>query len=312
MRRFLLAAFAAGWCVTGISQNADRFLGRWDIEVSPTGNNATIYPDWMELAEKNGAVSMRLQGRSGSVFPVTDFKTEGSHLTVTWPHRDASAPVTTWQLDLTEDRLSGMERRGGRIAAYLAGVRAPALDRKPPAAWGDPQSLFNGKDLTGWEPMGTAKNNWTVKDGELLNQAGGANLKTSRTFSDFKLHVEFNCPAEGNSGIYLRGRYEVQIEYQAVDASDPLHSMGSIYGFLAPAISVQRRPGTWESFDITLVGRRVTVFRNRIKTIDNQEIPGPTGGALDANENDPGPFYIQGDHTGGLRFRNVTVQTPKK
>ena len=307
-----MVAFAAGWCVTGVSQNADRFLGRWDIEVSPTGNNAAIYPDWMELAEKNGAVSMRIQGRSGSVFPVTEFKTEGSHLRVTWPHRDANTPVTTWELDLTEDRLSGMERRGGRIAAYLAGVRAPALDRKMPPAWGDPQSLFNGKDLSGWEPMGTAKNNWTVKDGELLNQAGGANLKTSRTFSDFKLHVEFNCPAEGNSGLYLRGRYEVQIEYQAVDASDPLHSMGSIYGFLAPAIGVQRRPGTWESFDITLVGRRVTVFRNRIKTIDNQEIPGPTGGALDANENDPGPFYIQGDHTGGLRFRNITVQTAKK
>jgi hypothetical protein len=54
------------------------------------------------------------------------------------------------------------------------------------------------------------------------------------------------------------------------------------------------------------------VFRNRLKIIDNQEIPGPTGGALDANENNPGPFYLQGDHTGGMRFRNITVQVPKK
>jgi hypothetical protein len=104
----------------------------------------------------------------------------------------------------------------------------------------------------------------------------------------------------------------LQIEYQAVDANDPLHAMGSIYGFVAPTVHIQRRPGTWESFDVTLVGRRVTVFRNRIKTIDNQEIPGPTGGALDANEGGPGPFYIQGDHTGGLRFRNITIQFPKR
>jgi hypothetical protein len=255
---------------------------------------------------------MRIQPRSGGAFAVTEFKVSGSHLTVTWPHRDAKAPVTTWELDRTEDRLAGTEKRGDRVAAYLAGVRAPALDRKPPVSWNDPQPIFNGKDLAGWEPFGSAKSNWTAKDGELLNQAGGANLKTSRTFNDFKLHVEFNCPNEGNSGIYLRGRYEVQIEYQAVDASDPLHAMGSIYSFIAPSVNLQRKPGAWESFDITLVGRRVTVFRNRVKTIDNQEIPGPTGGALDANENDPGPFYIQGDHTGGLRFRNISIQVPKR
>jgi hypothetical protein len=294
------------------AQQAGPFTGRWDIVVSPTGVNAATYPDWMEIAEKNGSATMRIQPRSGGAFAVTEFKAAGSHLNVTWPHNDAKAPVTTWDLDLTEDRLSGIERHGGRIAAYLSGLRAPALDRKPPAAWSDSQPIFNGKDLSGWEPIGTAKNNWTVKDGELVNEAGGANLKTSRSFIDFKLHVEFNCPNEGNSGIYLRGRYEVQIEYQAVDASDPLHAMGSIYSFLAPSINVQRRPGTWESFDITLVGRRVTVSRNRIKTISDQEIPGPTGGALDPNESDPGPFYIQGDHTGGLRFRNITIQTPKK
>jgi hypothetical protein len=231
---------------------------------------------------------------------------------VNWPRSDAKAAAITWELDITEGRLNGTERRDGALSAYLAGSRAPTLDRKPPIAWGAPQALFNGKDLNGWEPLGTAKNNWAALNGELVNQAAGANLKTSRSFGDFKLHAEFNCPNEGNSGIYLRGRYEVQIEYQAVDSADPLHAMGSIYSFLAPSINVARKPGTWESFDITLVGRRVSIFRNRIKTVDNQEIPGPTGGALDANENEPGPFYIQGDHTGGMRFRSITVQVPKK
>jgi hypothetical protein len=73
-----------------------------------------------------------------------------------------------------------------------------------------------------------------------------------------------------------------------------------------------RRPGAWETFDVTLVGRRISIVRNGVKTVDFQEIPGPTGGALDANEAEPGPFYIQGDHTGGLRFRNLTIQVPGK
>ncbi|HKA00503.1 MAG TPA: DUF1080 domain-containing protein [Candidatus Solibacter sp.] len=307
-RRLLFSLIAAGCLIPALPQKTSSFIGRWDIEVSPAAHGQ-IYPDWMELTEKN---TMRIQPKSGGALTVTDFKISGSHLTVTWPHADAKSQAVTWELDLTEDRINGVERRNGGVSAYLAGTRAPALDRKPPAAWSEPQSLFNGKDLTGWEPIGTAKNNWTAKDGELVNQSAGANLKTSRTFTDFKLHVEFNCPNDGNSGIYLRGRYEVQIEYQPGDAADPLHSIGAIYSFVAPTINVSRKPGTWESFDIMLVGRRVTLFRDRIKTIDNQEIPGPTGGALDANENDAGPFYIQGDHTGGLRFRNITVQTPKK
>ena len=313
MPRVVVPALLIAVCLGSVrAQKGNAFAGRWDIEVSPTGANAAIYPDWMEITEKDGVATMRIQPRGGGVFPVTEFKVSGTHLTVTWPRNDAKAPVITWDLDRTEDRLAGTEKRGGTIAAYLAGMRAPALDRKPPAAWTDPQPIFNGKDLSGWEPIGTAKNNWSVKDGDLVNRAAGANLKTSRSFNDFKLHVEFICPSEGNSGIYLRGRYEVQIEYQAVDANDPLHGMGSIYGFVAPTVNVQRKPGTWETFDITLVGRRVNVFRNRIKTIDNQEIPGPTGGALDANESEPGPFYIQGDHTGGLGFRNITVQLPKR
>jgi hypothetical protein len=306
-----ILSLAVACPISASSQKSNPFAGRWDIEVSPTNDTGT-YPDWMEIGEKDGATTMRLQPRGGSVFPVTQFKISGTHLTATWPHRDAKAPVTSWELDITEDRISGAERQGGDVVAYLSGSRAPALARKMPVAWEDPQPLFNGKDLTGWEAFGSAMNNWTVQAGELLNRAGGANLRTSRAFHDFKLHAEFNCPDEGNSGIYLRGRYELQIEYQAVDANDPLHAMGSIYGFVAPTVNIQRRPGTWESFDVTLVGRRVTVFRNRIKTIDNQEIPGPTGGALDANEGWPGPFYIQGDHTGGLRFRNITIQSPKR
>ena len=148
-------------------------------------------------------------------------------------------------------------------------------------------------------------------DRELVNEAPGANFALDKALDDFKLHVEFNCPNEGNSGIYLRGRYEVQVEYEEVDKADKLHSMGSIYGFIAPAVNVPRRPGEWETYDITLVGRTVTVIRDGTKTIDAQQIPGITGGALDSHEGEPGYIYIQGDHTGGMKYRNFRVQIPQ-
>ena len=139
----------------------------------------------------------------------------------------------------------------------------------------------------------------------------GANLRTTRTFTDFKVHYEVNCPDDANSGFYLRGRYELQLEYEPLTKNPPERRIGSVYGRIAPDPTVPRTPGQWETFDVTLVGRMVTVVHNGVTTIDRKEIEGITGGALDANEGEPGPFYIQGDHTGGLQFRNITVSVPK-
>ena len=216
-----------------------------------------------------------------------------------------------WELDAAGDKLTGIQKRGSKHQD-LSGVRAPALNRSAPAAWTGPEPLFNGKDLTGWEPTDPFHNHWVVRDGELVNESKGANLRGTRKFDDFKLHVEFNCPADGNSGIYLRGRYEVQIEYEPLAANPPERRIGSIYGYLTPAVTVPRKPGTWESFDITLVGRTVTIVHDGMLTIDRKEIPGVSGGALDANEGEPGTFYIQGDHTGGLRFHNIRISVPKR
>jgi hypothetical protein len=198
--------------------------------------------------------------------------------------------------------------------ATVAGVRAPKLDRPMPKAWTDPEPIFNGKDLSGWEPFGSGnytKNNWVAKDGSLVNLEGGANLRTTRKFGDFKLHVEFNCPEKGNSGIYLRGRYEVQVSCGGRPGGNPVQGLGAVYGYLAPSPRVTAKGGDWQTYDITLVGRNVTIAYNGQTIIDSQEIPGITGGALDSNEGEPGPFYIQGDHTGGIQFRNITVQLPK-
>jgi hypothetical protein len=289
------------------AQNAVPFNGRWDLTVTPKATGAQAYPDWMEVGVKDGAAAVRIQPRSGSAFYAKAFHAEGTLFSVEWGTGD-----TTWDLDLKDGKLTGTEKHGANVFADLSGVPAPALKRAPPKAWAAPEAIFNGKDLTGWEPLGATANRWIAKDGTLVNESKGANLKTTRKFDDFKLHIEFNCPDEGNSGIYLRGRYEVQVEYEKVDANDKFHSIGSVYSMIAPAVDLPRTPGKWETFDITLVGRWLTVVRNGVKTIDNQEIPGTTGGALDSDEGAPGPFFLQGDHTGGMKYRNITVQVPKK
>jgi 3-keto-disaccharide hydrolase len=308
MTRFSLALMLCA--APALCHAASPFAGRWDLTVTP--NTGRAYPDWMELVEEGGKPSMRIQPRSGGARQIPDFQLAGSKLHVVFSKADAKNPEVVWDLEAAGDGINGTITRGGAKSAAIAGVRAPKLDRKPPARWSAAEPLFNGKDLSGWEPMTPNNNHWTMDHGELLNTAGGANLKSTRSFEDFRLHFEVFCPDEANSGVYLRGRYELQLEYQAVDANDPLHSMGSIYSFVGPKTMLPRKPGTWETFDVTLVGRRITVVRNGVKTIDDQEIPGPTGGALDANEAEPGPFYIQGDHTGGLRFRNFTVQVPAR
>ena len=129
-----------------------------------------------------------------------------------------------------------------------------------------------------------------------------------KKFEDFKLHVEFNCAENSNSGIYLRGRYEVQVETDSIE-EPPSHHMGGVYGFLAPSPELPRKPGTWQTYDITLIGRRITLVQNGQTIIDNKEIPGITGGALDSHEELPGPIYLQGSEKGRVAYRSI-VLTP--
>ena len=292
-----------------LSQKADAFVGRWDFNITtPAGTRAS----WLGVTRKDGGLEVWYQPPGGNVYQVKDFKVDGSHLTLTLSPASSKSPATTWELDASGDRLTGAQKRG-ESTIPLTGVRAPELKRSEPKAWTNPESLFNGKNLDGWEPIGSAANShWVVKDGLLVNEDHGANLRTTRKFDDFKAHFEVNCPDDGNSGFYLRGRYEVQIEYEPLTSNPPERRIGSIYGRIAPKVELPRTPGKWETFDVTLVGRTVTVVRNGVTIIDRQEIEGITGGALDANEGEPGPFYIQGDHTGGLKFRNITVSVPKR
>ncbi|ULT42266.1 DUF1080 domain-containing protein [Niabella defluvii] len=198
---------------------------------------------------------------------------------------------------MVEGELSGGSLKGTMVYPNgkkysWTGVRAPYLKREKAPVWGAPIKLFNGKDLTGWKAVGAA-NQWIVKDGVLTSPKSGANLISDQKFEDFKLHVEFRYQKGSNSGVYLRGRYEVQIldNDKSEHPSNVLYS--GVYGFLTPSEINSKGPGEWQSYDITLIGRMVTIVANGKTVISNQEIPGITGGALDSNEGEPGPLYFQ-------------------
>lgn len=287
----LALTFAAVLCAAD-----NPFLGRWNFNLGPRAS-------WLGISEKNGALEVWYQPTGGNVYRLKEVRRNGNHLSLT-------VAAVTWELDAAGDRLQGTQLRAG-ASTPIEGLRAPKLNRPTPRKWTKPEPLFNGRDLAGWEPMGDPKNShWIVKDGLLVNEDHGANLRSTRKFDDFKLHFEVLCPDHANSGFYLRGRYEVQLEYEPLSANPPERRMGSIYGRIAPEGGLARKPGEWETFDITFAGRTVTIVRNGVTTIDKKEIEGITGGALDANEAEPGPFYIQGDHTGGLKFRNIAISVP--
>jgi hypothetical protein len=302
-RPCLLIAIAAAVFFPALSQKKSPFSGRWDLTVTTPKES---YPSWIEF-EPNDKV--RLVSKVASVHAVQP-KVQGNRMEFDSQEWFGKQIKVDWEFTMTNGKLTGHQKRADGVEGEITGIPAPPLKRAQPKGWGKAEPLFNGKDLTGWEPDEPNQNHWRAIEGELVNQAAGANIRSTRKLDDFKLHIEYNCPDKGNSGIYLRGRYEVQVEYEPVGTDDALHSMGAIYGFIAPAKTLPRKPGQWESFDVTLVGRTVTVVRNGVTTISQREIPGVTGGALDSNEAEPAPIYIQGDHTGGMKYRNITVQVP--
>jgi hypothetical protein len=307
--RYLSLLIALTALIPAAPKNGSPFTGRWDLTITtPQG----VYPSWMEFSEKDGQALLRVQGRVSSVHPVKDLKVDGSHLSFNTSEWFGKPIPVSWEMNAAAGKISGTQKRSDGVEGKIAGVPAPLLKRPMPAAWKAPEMVFNGKDLTGWEADEPANNHWKAKDGELVNEKAGANIRTTAKFQDYRLHIEFNCPEEGNSGVYMRGRYEVQVEYEPTSANDKFHAMGSIYGMIAPAVEMAKRPGQWESYDVTLVGRTVTVVRNGVVTINAQEIAGITGGAVDSREAEPGPIYIQGDHTGGMKYRNITVSLPAR
>jgi hypothetical protein len=304
----LTTVVAAFLCLAAPGAQAERgasVVGRWDLTVRGADGE---YPSWLEVRRSGRRTLVgSFVGRSGSARPISRVEFENGRVRFSvppqWEDRkddlafEGTLDADTIQGHTTDDK--------GRRVAWTA-RRAPALKREQPPKWGEPIELFNGKDLAGWKPRNSgAQSGWLVKDGLLVNARPGNDLLTERKFTDFRLHAEFRYPKGSNSGIYLRGRYEVQIEDDFGQEPDS-HGIGGVYGFLTPSVNAGKRAGEWQAVEVTLVGRTVTVLLNGERIIDRQAIPGITGGALDSDEGAPGPVLLQGDH-GPIDFRKVTL-----
>lgn len=308
------------------------FIGQWTIDVQGGGVS------WLEVRQEKDYIDADLLWIGGSVSPVADaFMDNHGHLVVTRidnvvrTRDEKNNPVRTHQIT----NWLKMSKQGDKIVGYFfspnrdgIGVDSTEftgtkLAPPPPAPdlskvkYGTPVTLFNGKDMTGWRLIEeNRKSGWSVKDGVLTNnpvQEEGkphisyGNLRTDQTFEDFNLKLEVNVPAESNSGVYLRGMYEIQVLDSYKQPLDS-HNMGALYSRITPSVSAEKPAGTWESLDITLCDRHVTVLLNGTKIIDNQPIYGPTGGAMQSDVNAAGPIFLQGDH-GKVEYRNI-VLTP--
>jgi hypothetical protein len=280
------------------------------VEVVDAGGRA--YPSWFELTLlKRDALMGRMVGRVGSARHWSSVELDGGALAmqVAPQYEPLQGPIV-WRGALEGGVLRGTTvGDDGRPATWTA-RRAPELRREEPRTWDAPEPLFvSDGDLDRWRQRYDQSACWHADGGVLANVTPCVDLVSKDVFDDFRLHAEFKLPPGGNSGLYLRGRYEVQLDAEGDQRPDSLRH-GGIYGFVAPRRLAARASGEWQSVDVTLVGRRVTVVMNGELVIDREEIPGPTGGALDSREGEPGPIMLQGDHT-AVEYRNIVI-TPGK
>jgi hypothetical protein len=316
------------------SQKTDisEFTGQWTIDIE--GGSV----GWLEVRQEDGYLDADVLWGGGSVLPVSNiFIARDQVLMVQRSNnvvvkRDENKNpvktqvVTDW-MEITKagDKINGLllsPRRNGLSVdtTLFTGTKLPPVPPAPDLSalkYGEPVNLFNGKDLTGWKLINEKQvNGFRVVDGALVNdpvqKEGEAhisygNLRTVKEFEDFNLKLEVNVPAGNNSGVYLRGMYEIQVVDSYKKELDP-HNMGAVYSRIKPLTAAEKPAGEWQSLDITLCKRYATIILNGVKIIDNQPIYGPTGGAILSDVFAPGPIYLQGDH-GKVSYRNI-ILTP--
>ncbi|SKB05138.1 protein of unknown function [Prosthecobacter debontii] len=323
-RRHLFLLAALGF--SSLAHAADNpYLGRWALTLQ--GDRA----GWLGVEEKDGGLASSVLWGGGSVLPTDGTKIEGDSLIITRlsnakrknkEGKEVSEKVTeTLTVKVSGDSLSGSTvktKEDGKAfgQAEFTGNRIPAIPAKPDLAkvkFGEPISLFNGKDLSGWRLVKEGDlSGWSVEDGALINRVVKepgkhfGNLRTDAEFEDFNLKLEVRTQENSNSGVYLRGVYEVQVMESFGQPLDS-HHMGALYSRITPSVAAEKPIGEWQTMDITLVDRHLTVILNGKTIIDNQPVLGCTGGALTSNEFNPGPIFLQGDHT-NVDYKNIVLR----
>jgi hypothetical protein len=318
------------------------FNGRWDIAIDQPYaqiHSTTTKAWWLEISGAGtDTITMKFVGSpDGSLDDITGAKIEDGVLHFTWmsrprqPRARAGQPggqpgaQAGGQPAAQPPRPQHQERNdyvvklvNGKMEGTMTGLenltfkgsRAPVIDEHDDGTWvkGEPIVLFNGKDLTGWTGVDTPEaKGWGVENGVLKGLGQADDLITVAKYWNYELHIEYKLGARSNSGIGLRGRYEVQI---AADYGQPagMHGTGALYTRVMPRVNASKPPDEWQTYEIRLVGREVTTVLNGEKLYERGVIDGLTGIAFNAFEGEPGPLELQGDH-GAVEFRNI-ILTP--
>jgi len=310
VRVVFVAAWALGCCAASIDDQ--QFNGRWDINVNGLPSPRAW---WLEVS---GAGTNTLKGKFvgaplGQLDEIPRLSVSGGELRFALEgrfHHERTPEKGLYWARLEDGKLKGTFEIEGDPSSYLewTGIRAPLLPDKEDGTWkkGDPVTLFDGHDLSGWQPAAPGRpSGWVVKEGILTNAPNATNLVSEKKFWNFSMDVEYRILPHSNSGIALRGRYELQL-FDDADKPPSTHGSGAILGRIAPSLNPSYPAGEWQTLSVRLVGRQVTVIFNGIRVIDRQYIDGPTAIALDANESEPGPILLQGDR-GPVEFRKLVV-----
>jgi len=323
MNKLLVLSFSAVLvgCVCGKGQRSchDSVLGNWSAKLPYDYMNACSI---ILTRDADGTDKAKVLYRWGSPTDCLEVRFSENRFSFNHPYGQRFEGVVRG--DRMIARIAPLNDKAELIGAWqpFEGVRNPEIPagvKTSDAKLGEPIDLL--KDgLSGWKSMDeNAKFGWKFKDGVLSNVLGGhddivkngrvsgANLISKRAdFYDFNLEYDVRVPKDSNSGVYLRGRFEIQV-IDSYGKPVDCHNMAAYYGRVTPKVAVEKPAGEWQHVSVTLYRQHLTVVLNGVTIIENAPVVGVTGGAIDANLFAAGPIYLQGDHS-DADYKNMILR----
>ena len=308
------------------------YVGRWNLKGTGPDTDK-VY--WLEVKENGGQLEGRFLNRSAHATPLAWIRVENNELVFQYgrgegtPEDPVKACGPVYRARAENGKLIGHHTPAPCVLPGATPPPAPATPAKevqwvgtrqpvwPPSnangahTYGKPVVLVGpGVGLDVWMPTGDGHgktDGWKIVNGVLTNEPPTFNPASKEKFKDFKIETEFKLDENQNSGLYLRGRYELQMALgPGPAATKGRQGMMAIYGWKAADVDAAKPAGEWQALEAIVVGNRLTATLNGKRIHDNAVLPAMTGGALDNDELAPGPIMIQGDHS-HVSFRKMIV-----
>jgi len=301
-------ALAIGWVAQSAGAQQNPFLGKWTLT---TTSEPAAYVGWLEVTQEAGQLAARFSARGGSPNPVASIQIVNGEL-VFQPAAGRRGPAAEHRARIQGTKLMGSTTAADRTVEFT-GARPPtwpAADANGPHTLGTPVELFDGKSMDAWDLVNPSQP-WSIVDGEATNSAPGtkpapgSNLRSKQKFQDYKIRAEYKLDDGAHSGIYWRGRYEMQVLGDAGKPVDRFSHM-AVYGWIAPLVNASIPDNEWNTMEGTIVANKISVTLNGKKVHDNTALEAMTTNIVDPNELEPGPVQVVGND-GKIWYRRFTV-----